>query len=39
MRFTDVNVGMDAHTFIEWKQADQTTWALDNVTNALKGKN
>lgn len=38
MTFTDVNVGINAHAFIDWKQAAQTTWALDNVTNALKGQ-
>lgn len=36
--FLGVNLGINAHTFIEWKQTAQSIWAWDNVTNALKGQ-
>lgn len=38
MIFTGVNVAINAHTFIECKQATQSVWALDNVTNAKGAK-
>lgn len=33
--FTGVNIGVNARTFIEWKQVAQSVSAWDNVTNDL----